>query len=183
MKNKQRVCPVEMSGSLDNRVRRWFQNPQKILQPYIEEGMAVLEIGCGPGFFTLDMARMVGQSGRVIAVDMQEGMLEKLKSKIAGTDLERRIEPHKCEVDRIGISETVDFILLFYVAHEIPDKSGLFRELYPLLCGDGQILIVEPPFHVSKAAFEQMLKQAEEAGFVHAKSPKMLLHKTAILQK
>jgi ubiquinone/menaquinone biosynthesis C-methylase UbiE len=66
-----RVCPVKRAGSLDNRIRRWIQNPKKILKPYIEEGMTVLDIGCGPGFFSIDMAQMVGKTGRVIAADLQ----------------------------------------------------------------------------------------------------------------
>jgi len=45
-----RVCPVERAGVLDHRIRRWLQDPQKILRPYVEEGMTVLDIGCGPGF-------------------------------------------------------------------------------------------------------------------------------------
>lgn len=84
---KTRVCPVEMAGSLDNRIRRWVQDPQKILAPYIAEGMTVLDLGCGPGFFSIDMAQMVGKSGRVIAADLQEGMLQKLRDKIQGTEL------------------------------------------------------------------------------------------------
>ena len=77
-----RVCPVERAGSLDNRVRKWLQNPKKILEPYITEGMIVLDVGCGPGFFSIDMAQMVGNSGRVIASDLQEGMLQKVRNKI-----------------------------------------------------------------------------------------------------
>ena len=65
-----RVCPVERAGSLDNTIRRWLQNPKKILGPYLDEGMTVVDIGCGPGFFSIDMAQMVGKSGRVIAVDL-----------------------------------------------------------------------------------------------------------------
>ena len=48
----KRVCPVERAGGLYNKIRRWLQNPQKILRPYIEEGMTVLDLGCGPGFFS-----------------------------------------------------------------------------------------------------------------------------------
>ncbi len=70
------VCPVALSGSLDNSIRRWLQNPQKILRPYIAEGMTVLDVGCGPGFFSLEMVRMVGKFGRIIAADLQEGMLQ-----------------------------------------------------------------------------------------------------------
>ena len=90
-KINERVCPVALSGSLDNSIRRWLQNPRKILGPYIKEGMTVLDVGCGPGFFTIEMARMVGKSGRAIAADMQEGMLQKVKEKIKGTVLEDRI--------------------------------------------------------------------------------------------
>ena len=56
-----RVCPVEKADRLDTRIRRWLQNPQKILKPYIKEGMTVLDFGCGPGFFSVDMAQMVGR--------------------------------------------------------------------------------------------------------------------------
>jgi ubiquinone/menaquinone biosynthesis C-methylase UbiE len=74
---KNRVCPTAIAGYLDNRFRRWFQNPRKILGPYIKEGMTVLDLGCGPGFFSIDIAQMVGKSGRVIASDLQVGMLHK----------------------------------------------------------------------------------------------------------
>jgi ubiquinone/menaquinone biosynthesis C-methylase UbiE len=93
---KNRVCPVKRAGSLDNRFRRWLQDPQKILRPYIKEGMTVLDVGCGPGFFTVDMALMVGKSGRVIAADLQAGMLQKLREKIQETELEECIVLHKC---------------------------------------------------------------------------------------
>ena len=62
-------------------IRRLLQNPRKILSPFIKEGMTVLDLGCGPGFFSLDMAHMVGSAGRAIAVDLQQGMLIKLREK------------------------------------------------------------------------------------------------------
>ena len=150
-----RVCPVEKAGSLDNRIRRWLQNPLKILRPYIEEGMTVLDLGCGPGFFSIDMAQMVGNSGRVIASDLQEGMLQKLRVKIHGTELENRITLHKCEEHKIAVSENPDFVLAFYVVHEIPNQEGFFNEIETILKPNRQVLIVEPPFHVSKTAFEE----------------------------
>ena len=58
IKKRYRVCPVEIAGGLDNRVRRWIQNPRKILSPYIKVGMKVMDIGCGPGFFSNEMAEM-----------------------------------------------------------------------------------------------------------------------------
>src|ERR1022692_3696772 len=53
--------------------------PAKILAPYVCEGMTVLEPGPGMGFFTLELARRVGASGRVVAVDIQPRMLDRLK--------------------------------------------------------------------------------------------------------
>ncbi len=178
-----RVCPVERAGHLDNPFRRWLQNPQKILRPYIEEGMTVLDIGCGPGFFSIGMAQMVGKSGQVIAVDLQEGMLQKLRSKIQGTGLEHRILLHKSEANRIGISGKIDFALAFYVVHELPNQKNFFEELESLLKPKAQALIVEPPFRVSKKAFEETIKKARDAGLTPAAGPRVFLSKTAILKK
>jgi len=182
--NKQnRVCPVTMAGSLDNRARRWFQNPQKILGPYIKEGMTVLDLGCGPGFFSIDMAQLVGKSGQVIASDLQEGMLQKLGDKIRGTELKERIILHKCEENKIGLSDRVDFVLAFYMVHEISDQKEFFNELSSILKSEGQVLIVEPPFHVSRAVFEEMIRKSREAGFTPVERPKVFLSKTVILEK
>ena len=177
-----RVCPVERAGSLDGRMRRWVQNPQKILGPYIEEGMTVLDVGCGPGFFSIDMAQMVGNSGRVIASDLQEGMLQKVRDKIEGTELERRITLHKSEESKIGVSMQVDFVLLFYMVHEIPNKKEFFSEIGTILKPNGQVLMVEPPFHVSKSAFEETVRKARDVGFTDVEGPNVLFSKTVILK-
>jgi ubiquinone/menaquinone biosynthesis C-methylase UbiE len=180
---KNRVCPVTIAGSLDNRIRRWLQNPRKILGPYIKEGMTVLDLGCGPGFFSLDIAQMVGKSGRVIASDLQEGMLQKLRDKIQGTELEERIKLHQCQENRIGVSENVDFVLAFYMVHEVPNQERFFDEIGSIVKPNGQVLVVEPPFHVSEKAFEKTIRTAQGAGFQPAARPKLLLSKAVILQK
>ncbi len=179
----KRVCPVGRAGSLDNRFRKWLQDPQKIVGPYIKEGMTVLDLGCGPGFFSLDMAQMVGKSGRVIAVDLQEGMLQKLRDKIQGTEHERRITLHKCEENKIGVSEEIDFVLDFYMVHEVPNQEEFFNEIGVILKPKGQVLVVEPPFHISKSAFEETIRKARNAGFTLIERPKVLFSKTAVLKK
>ena len=179
----KRVCPVERAGSLDSRIRRWVQDPQKILGPYIEEGMTVLDLGCGPGFFSIDMAQMVGESGRVIASDLQEEMLQMVRDKIQGTELEARITLHRCEENKIGVSENVDFVLAFYIFHEVPNQDGFLEEITAILNPNGQVLIVEPPFRVSKAAFEETLLKAGDAGFSVVDRPKVLFSKAAVLKK
>lgn len=180
---KDRVCPVERSGSLDSRIRRWLQNPKKILSPYIEEGMTVLEVGPGPGFFTIDLAKMVGENGRVVAADLQEGMLQILKEKIKGSEIEHRIILHKCEEDKIGVSGKFDFVFLFYMVHEVPNKEAFFTELESILKDNGRIYMVEPPFHVSKKDFEETIKKANASGLKAVERPKLFPNKAVILKK
>jgi len=182
-REKNRVCPVELAGSLDNKIRKWFQNPQKILSPFIKEGMKVLDIGCGPGFFSIELAKMVGKNGKVFSVDLQEGMLQKIRIKIHGTELEDRIKFIKSEGDQINLSEKVDFILAFYMVHEVPDKNRLFAALKNVLDEKGQFLIVEPKFfHVTKKEFGITMQIAEEAGFKMIQGPKLAFSFSAILK-
>ncbi len=180
---EKRVCPVERAGSFDNKFRRLIQNPYRILNPYISEGMSVLDLGCGPGYFSIDMAYMVGESGRVIASDLQEEMLQLVRNKIKGSEIENRVLLHKCEDNKIGITEQVDFILLFYMVHEVPDKETFFKEIQTILRDHGKVLIVEPPFHVSEIEFNEMLKLTYANGFTNIDMPKMLFHKTVLLEK
>lgn len=182
-RKKGSVCPVELAGSLDNRVRRWMHDPRKILGPYIKEGMTVLDLGCGPGFFTREMALLAGEKGRVIAADLQEGMLRKVREKIKGTGLEERITLHRSEERKIGISGQVDFILLFYMVHEVPDKEAFFREIGTILREGGEVLMVEPPIHVTRSAFEKTIRIAREEGFTDRKGPGLLFSKSVILKK
>jgi ubiquinone/menaquinone biosynthesis C-methylase UbiE len=181
--NDNRVCPVELAGGLDNKLRRFLQNPQKILRPYIKEEMTVLDFGCGPGFFTIEIAKMLEGRMKVIAVDLQDGMLEKVRNKIKGTQLEQIIRLHKCESDRIGIEEAVDFILAFYVIHEVPDKERLFNEFQSILKSGGRILIIEPNFHVSKSAFNDMLGIMENSGLKVIERPKSFMNRAVLAEK
>ena len=179
-----RVCPVELADSLDNKLRRWLQNPHKILAPHVSDGMSALDVGCGPGFFSIELARLVGPGGRVIAADLQQGMLDRLAAKITGTDLSTRIHLLKCDTANLNLSEPVDFILTFYMVHEVPDQAAFFRQLFPWLRETGKLLLVEPRmFHVSRSQFRETLHQAEAAGFVSTPGSKLLLSRSAILIK
>ena len=180
---RNRVCPVELANSLDSKIRRWLQNPYKILSPYVKEGMVVIDVGCGPGFFSVELAKMVGKTGKVFSVDLQEGMLKKLRDKIKGTDLEGIIKLIKCDKDVINVPEKGDFILCFYMVHEVPDKEGFFGTLKKLLNEKGDLLIVEPKFfHVSKKEFDETLRKAGSAGFKAAEGPKLPFSFSAVLK-
>ena len=180
--DKNRVCPVEAAGGLDNFFRKLVQNPKKILKPYIQPSMTVLDIGCGPGFFTVEIAKMLNGSGVVIAADIQEGMLDKVREKISNTILEKKIILHKCEADRIGVSSSVDFVLAFYVVHEVPDHSGLFKELRQILRPGGKVLIAEPKHHVSAEEFENTINLMLKEGFKIVERPKVIFSRCVLAQ-
>ena len=162
---KEHVCPHQMAFMLDNWFRRLIQHPKKVVGEYIKPGNVVMDVGCGPGYFTIDMARMVGAGGRVIAADLQTQMLDKVRKKACRHGVLERIELHRCESDRIGWHAPVDFILGFYMIHETPSPSAFLAEMKQLLNPGGKLLLVEPKMHVSQQAFEEMVKDAEAAGF------------------
>jgi len=178
----QRVCPVEHAGGIDNSIRRFLQNPQKILKPYILPGMTVLDVGCGPGFFSIEIAKLLVGSGKVIAADLQDGMLNKISQKIKGTELEQRITLHKCNADKVGVSEKADFILAFYMVHEVPDQGKFFEELKSLLKPGGGILIIEPKFHVSKKSFGEMIIRLKIIGFKIFSGPKVFISRSVLIE-
>ena len=73
--------------------------------------------------------------------------------------------------------------MAFYVVHEIPNQGEFFEELESIVQPSGQVLIVEPPFHVSKSAFLKTIRNAQDAGFKPDEGPKVILSKTMILNK
>jgi ubiquinone/menaquinone biosynthesis C-methylase UbiE len=178
----KKLIPVESSWQLVIPFRKWIQNPQKLLASHIKEGMIVLEVGCGPGFFTPDIARLVGKTGRVIAADLQEGMLQKLSEKIKGTEVEGRIKLHKCEVDKTGISEKVDLVVAFAMMHEVVDKKRFLNEIKSTLNPNGQLYIMEVFIHPPKKDFEDTLAKAVEVGFEIVEKPKFFWSRAVILK-
>ena len=180
--DKNRVCSAEHAWALDLSLRKLVHNPRKILSPYVRPGMTVLDFGPGPGFFTLEMARMVGKTGKVIGADLQAEMLEKLRAKIRNTDLEKIITLHKTGKDEIDLNEKVDFALVFYVLHEIPNQENFLRELKTLLKPDAKILIVEPKAHVTEKEFEQALKLMKITGLKIIARPKIFFSRAIVVE-
>jgi ubiquinone/menaquinone biosynthesis C-methylase UbiE len=144
MKTKH-VCPWWLGYLLASPFRRFGQDPHQILAPHVVEGMTVLEPGPGMGFFTLELARLVGPKGRVIAIDIQPKMLNALARRAKKVHLESRIELRQPEANRMcanDIQGRVDFVLAFAVVHELPDAEVFFGEMYRVLKPEGQMLLV-----------------------------------------
>lgn len=182
MTESSRVCSWRLAPTLDNPIRRLVHNPKKILNGIVEIGQTVLDMGCGPGVFSIAMAEMVGDTGKVIAVDLQEEMLQILREKAARKGLQSRIITCNSNQNWTNISDKADFALAFYMIHEVPDASSLLKNIAFVLKPAGKLLIVEPKFHVSAQAFERTLETAKSAGFKPIGEPKILFSRGILLQ-
>ena len=170
---ENRVCPWWLAYTFDNPFRRLFHNPDQILGDYVKPGQTVLDIGCGLGYFTLAMARMVGEKGKVIAVDLQPQMLKRLRRRAERAGLQLRIQPHLSQRDLLGVKEPVDFILAFWMVHEVDNQTSFFQEVHGLMKPEARFLVVEPKFHVTDSAFQKTVAIAHQTGLVSLDAPQV----------
>jgi len=186
------VCPAWLGYFLLFPWRKWLENPNQILGPLVRPGMTVLEPGCGMGYFTLPLARMVGPEGRIVAVDIQPKMLAALTRRARKAGLADRIEIRLAQADRLGIEDLdgrVDLVSALHMIHEVPDQTSFFQDIWTALKPGGLFFIVEPKAHVKAKQFEQGLAKAEEMGFkreewqAKARGWKTLLRKTSIQER
>jgi len=180
------TCPWWFGYFLLTPARRLVHSPARVLGPLVRPGMVVVEPGCGMGFFTLDLARMASPGGRVIAIDVQPQMLARLRRRVAGSGLEGAIDIRLAEPDRLRIVDLagqVDLVVAFYMVHEVRDPAAFFAEVARALKADGAALVVEPPLHVARAAFESSLAVAERAGLVVRERPRIGLNRAALLAR
>jgi ubiquinone/menaquinone biosynthesis C-methylase UbiE len=167
----KRVCPVWIGYLLLLPVRRLWQNPTRLLGSLVREGMTVLEPGPAMGFFTLDLARMVGPTGRVVAVDLQERMLKVLRRRARRAGLLDRVDIRRADPDRLGVEDLagrVDLVLAIFLVHEMPDAGAFFTEAHRALKPGGRLLFAEPKSHVPQETYNRSLAAAAQVGFTPA---------------
>ena len=180
------VCPWWLGYLLASPLRRLTQNPAEIAAPYVREGMTVLEPGPGMGFFTLELARRVGPSGRVVAVDIQTKMLAVLGRRARKAGLADRIDIRLAQPDSMPLEDLngkVDFALAFAMVHELPDEVRFFSQMAAALKPGASLLLVEPGGHVKPDEFDAELKIAADAGLVLSSRPTVGRSHAALLKK
>jgi ubiquinone/menaquinone biosynthesis C-methylase UbiE len=177
------ICPWWGGYFIDNRLRRLLHNPEEIVGPYLKPSMTIMDVGCGMGLFSIAMAKMVGNTGGVIAIDLQQEMLDVLRRRAERAGVADRIRLHRCDQDHLGIDEQVDFGLAFAMVHEVPDQQRLLQEIHGCLKPGGKLLVAEPRLHVSGQAFAEMVAEAENAGLRLVEEPWVRWCRAAVMEK
>lgn len=175
------VCPWWFCFTFDNPIRKLFHHPIKILSPYLKPGFTVIDIGPGMGYFSIPMCGLVGEKGRVIAIDIQQKMLNALLKRAQQKGVSDRLTVHLSTPEEFGISEKADFILAFWMVHEVPNKEHFFKETAELMRPEGKFLFVEPNLHVTKKRFDKTIQTAVGVGFKIGERPKIAFSRSALL--
>jgi ubiquinone/menaquinone biosynthesis C-methylase UbiE len=156
------ICPSWLSFILYNPIRKVFTDRDRVLQ---ESGIArdsvVLEVGAGNGFFTEVLAE---RARKVHAVELQDGMVRKLKKRVARFD--EKVSILRCDIAACGIEDNgADVCLMYYSFHEVKDKAGAAGNISRALKAGGLLSIFEPSIEVNKEEMRRTAEIFEDIGF------------------
>lgn len=174
------VCPWWCCYTFDNPLRKLLHDPEAILSPYIRPGCTAIDVGAGMGYFSIPLARLVGPAGHVTAIDIQAKVLEALASRARRRGVSERVKPHLANSDSLGNHSKADFVIAFWMVHEVPNQRAFLTEIFGFLKPDGLFLLAEPIFHVSKKSFLRTLNIANEIGFIVKDMPKIRLSRSVL---
>ena len=179
-KNGNDVCSWRKAYFFDNALRRMFQNPESIVYPFLEEGDTALDTGCGMGFFSIAMAMVVGQQGRVFSFDIQQPMIDVLLRRASRAGVADRITAVLATPDGPELSDHADFAVASWMLHEVENLPLFLDRVRASLKPGAGFLVMEPLFHVSARQFDETIKVIEASGFRSAEQPKIGLSRAAL---
>ena len=174
------TCPWWFAYTFDNPLRRFIHEPESIMGKFVSPGDTAVDIGCGLGYFSIALAELVGPTGQVVAFDVQAQMVERAQRRAERQNLANRIHFRVCAPDHIGFDSEADFVLAFWMLHEVLDPEQLLTEIRSFLRPSGHLMITEPRLHVSKSRFSDTIELAKRNGFRVAKGPKIRLSHSII---
>jgi len=177
----EKVCPWWMAWTFDNPLRKWLHDPRLVLRDHVRDGMTVADIGCGMGYFSIAMAKVIGPSGKVLAVDVQQMMLDLCRKRAYRAGVSDRVRTILAAPDDIGVDVPVDLVLAFWMVHEVKNIPRFFEQVAKALRQGGTMLYAEPRMHVSRRRFDEILDHARNAGFTVVSGPGIRLSRSALL--
>ncbi len=176
------VFPWWLLYFFDHRLRRLFQPTGPVVKSLVASGYSCLDVGCGMGYFTIPLAHLVGPTGHVTAVDLQPKMLAGAARRAQREGLVERVSFRLSNDADWATPEHYDFILAFWMLHEVRDQKPFLGTLRKVLKTSGCFLLVEPRLHVRERQWEDALDLAEAVGF-RSRTPRPIrFSRAAILQ-
>lgn len=157
-------CPWSLAWLVNNPIRRRYMRPL-LNRVGIRPGERVLELGPGPGTFTLGAARRVGPEGRLIAVDIQPQMIAQVERRVREAGL-TNVETHVASAYELPLEDaSVDRAFLVTVLPEIPDHGRALAELHRVLKRGGVLSITEEFTDPDYPLPSETIRRVEAAGF------------------
>jgi len=143
----RRFAPVMGAGGaawLDRSEREMEEAPEKALDALdIAKGSTVADVGAGSGYFTVRLAARVGESGRVLATDLQPEMLDLLRTRLTDRHLTNVTLIQGAVDDPKLPPSSVDLVLLVDVYHEFSAPQRMLQRIREALKPDGRLVLLE----------------------------------------
>lgn len=171
--HKLHANPEAYIKSLDDPKRDAFQKPHEVMEALaVKPGEVIADIGAGSGYFTLRLAKHVGPSGRIYAVDVSPDMIRHLNTRVRDAGL-TNVSAILAPPDDPLLPQPVDRFLIVDVWHHIDDQPGYLAKMKKLLKPGGRVIMIDfhkrelpvgPPVGM-KIAREDLLRQMTSNGF------------------
>ena len=148
----------------DNPILPLVRNPYKLLKAAgLEDGYKVLEVGCGPGFFTIPAARIAGDEGHVYVVDIHPRAVERVKKKIEKEALSN-ITASCVNASDTGLpGESVDLAFLFGLRYVAGGLENVIPELHRVLKPGGIL-----SFEKTRGSERELIQEVQRGGFIYS---------------
>ena len=136
--------PVEQMAKLDSPERLSLLPIETVVSlAEIAPGMRVLDIGCGPGIFTIPFARAVGAAGRVYAADIEPEMVAECRRRVAASGL-ANVEVARSDENAAPFpARCAELVFACHLLHELHEPALFFEEMRRLLSPDGRLVVVD----------------------------------------
>lgn len=157
-------CPSSLSWLVDLHIRRYYMR-HVLDRVGIQPGETVLELGPGPGAFTIDAAKRLGPGGNLIAVDIQPEMIEQVNRRVKQAGVSN-VETHVASAYELPLEDgSVDRVFMVTVLPEIPDPVRGLQEVKRVLKPDGLFSTTEEYIDPDYPRRVTTIRWAEAAGF------------------
>ena len=164
---RPRPFPAPLRDLLDHPARMRYRDPVSTLGPFgLGPGQTVLDLGCGTGTFTVEMARQAGRAGRVHAVDIQAPMLDAARARVNDAGYAQRVHFHHCGAYRLPLErDSVDVAVLIATLSEMPQPLFALEELRRVLRPGGRLAVSEEMLHTGYVPDRVVRPWLHEVGF------------------